>query len=428
MSGRRSGYGEAVITPTSAASVPPRGHAWFAGLRLRDAVECVDLTDPSPLDRGGMWVVVAEFDGPGRAWRFADVRRGPWPAAPDAAADAAGDDAADVARDVARDVAAWVGPPAAAWRSSMTRADYLSGVAAIRARIRAGEVYQVNLCRFLAAALPGPEGAADGDPDAEPDAAALAARLAAVHPAPFAGGIHVPEASGLPPAWVVSASPELFLRVVDGRISSGPIKGTATSAEGLSDKDVAENVMIADMVRNDLQRVCAPGTVEVSALLEVERHPGLVHLVTTVTGRLVRPGWAEVLAATFPPASVSGAPKHTALQAIADLEPVPRGPYCGAFGWVDADAGRAELAVAIRSFWWDAGDRMLRFGTGAGITWGSDAEAEWAETELKAERLVALASSGGASGIDRDGGHGSGSGDRWDRWDRMGSVDGGSGS
>lgn len=417
MFGHRSGYGEAVITPTSAASVPPRGHAWFAGLRLRDAVECVDLTDPSPLDRGGLWVVVAEFDGPGRAWRFADVRRGPWPAAPEAAVGAAaaglvpGLDAAP----------AWVGPPAGAWRSSMTRADYLSGVAAIRARIRAGDVYQVNLCRFLAAPLPGPAGA----PDAEPDAAALAAHLAAVHPAPFAGGIHVPAASGLPAAWVVSASPELFLRVADGRISSGPIKGTATSAAGLSDKDVAENVMIADMVRNDLQRVCAPGTVEVSALLEVERHPGLVHLVTTVTGRLVSSGWADVLAATFPPASVSGAPKHTALQAIADLEPVRRGPYCGAFGWVDADAGRAELAVAIRSFWWDAGDRLLRFGTGAGITWGSDAEAEWAETELKAQRLVALASSGGASGIGRDGADTSDSGDRWDR---MGSVDGGSGS
>jgi para-aminobenzoate synthetase component 1 len=80
---------------------------------------------------------------------------------------------------------------------------------------------------------------------------------------------------------------------------------------------------------------------------------------------------------------------------ISALEPVRRGPYCGAFGWVDADAGRAELAVAIRSFWWDAADRLIRFGTGAGITWGSDAGAEWAETELKPARLVGLASDGG---------------------------------
>src|SRR5690606_7147947 len=94
--------------------------------------------------------------------------------------------------------------------------------------------------------------------------------------------------------------------------------------------------------------------------------------------------------------SVSGAPKHTALAAIRDLEPTPRGPYCGAFGWVDGDAGRAELAVAIRTFWWTGEDGgTLRFGTGAGITWESDPEREWAETELKAARLVALASEDG---------------------------------
>jgi para-aminobenzoate synthetase component 1 len=102
-----------------------------------------------------------------------------------------------------------------------------------------------------------------------------------------------------------------------------------------------------------------------------------------------------VAAATFPPGSVSGAPKHTALQAIADLEPVARGPYCGAVGWVDGDAGRADLAVGIRTFWADRDDasrRWLRFGTGAGITWGSDPEGEWGETQVKSGRLVGLAS------------------------------------
>jgi para-aminobenzoate synthetase component 1 len=135
-----------------------------------------------------------------------------------------------------------------------------------------------------------------------------------------------------------------------------------------------------------------------------------VHLVSTVQGRLPpdvarSPDlWSRVLDATYPPGSVSGAPKSSALRVIAALEPVPRGPYCGVVGWIDADAGRAELAVGIRTFWWardrstgsqDAGDRTagtLRFGTGAGITWGSDPAAEWAETELKARRLVALAS------------------------------------
>ncbi len=106
--------------------------------------------------------------------------------------------------------------------------------------------------------------------------------------------------------------------------------------------------------------------------------------------------WSRVLEATFPPGSVSGAPKSSALRLIAELEPTARGPYCGAVGWVDGDAGRAELAVGIRTFWWEDGHDggVLRFGTGAGITWGSDPEREWDETELKADRLVGLASSG----------------------------------
>ncbi len=100
-----------------------------------------------------------------------------------------------------------------------------------------------------------------------------------------------------------------------------------------------------------------------------------------------------MLAASFPPGSVSGAPKVTALEAIRALEPVPRGPYCGALGYVDADRRRARLAVGIRSFWTAGG--MLCFGTGAGITWESDPRREWDETELKARRLLGLASQGG---------------------------------
>jgi para-aminobenzoate synthetase component 1 len=142
--------------------------------------------------------------------------------------------------------------------------------------------------------------------------------------------------------------------------------------------------------------------VEVLDLLAIERHPGLVHLVSRVRGRLsghvaASPDlWAQVFDATYPPASVSGAPKRAALSVIDRLEPVDRGPYCGVVGWIDSDAGRAELAVGIRTFWWvpstSGSSGMLRFGTGAGITWGSEARAEWAETELKAHRLVALAS------------------------------------
>jgi para-aminobenzoate synthetase component 1 len=174
-----------------------------------------------------------------------------------------------------------------------------------------------------------------------------------------------------------------------------PIKGTATSAEEMLPKDYAENVMIVDLMRNDISGVCEPGSVSVDELCALETHPGLVHLVSTVSGQLQDGvGWRDIFAGAYPPGSVSGAPKSSALAAIRDLEAVPRGPYCGAVGWVDADAGEADLAVGIRTFWAerdDAGRRWLRFGTGAGITWQSDAEGEWAETELKAARLIGLA-------------------------------------
>jgi len=347
----------------------------FAGRAARGVVEMVDLRrEPGRLADDGPWFVVVDFDGPerggrARAWRFAE-RAEP----------------ADLGRG-SGDAPGWRGPASSDWTSSMDRATYEAAVAHVRDEVHEGEVYQANVCRVLSAPLRGPGGA-------EPDAEALARRLARGNPAPYAGVLHVPAASGVDPVWVVSASPELYLRVADGTVTSGPIKGTATTADGLTAKDRAENVMITDLVRNDLQRVCEPGTVEVTDLLALEAHPGLVHLVSTVAGRLLPrlrdPArlWPALLDATFPPASVSGAPKSSALRIIADLEPGPRGPYCGAIGWVDGD--EAVLAVGIRTFWWV--DGVLRFGTGAGITWGSDPAREWEETELKAHRLVGLAS------------------------------------
>jgi para-aminobenzoate synthetase component 1 len=254
-------------------------------------------------------------------------------------------------------------------------------VSQIRDRIAAGQVYQVSLCRVMSHPL-----AEDAD------LAGLEILVAQGNPAPFGGRVHVPEA-GLD---LLSASPEAFLIRRAGRIESRPIKGTATTMSSMLAKDYSENVMIADLVRNDLSAVCRPGTVSVDALCAPQEHPGLTHLVTTVSGE-TRPGvvWADIMSATFPPGSVSGAPKSSALRVIGDLEPVPRGPYCGAIGWVDADAGEAELAVGIRTFWAErdaTGKRWLRFGTGAGITWGSDPAQEWAETELKTARLVGLAS------------------------------------
>ncbi len=196
---------------------------------------------------------------------------------------------------------------------------------------------------------------------------------------------------------VISLSPELFVTRHGDAVRSAPVKGTRPhTPEGRAEllasaKDRAENVMIVDLVRNDLGRVCEHGSVTVPGLCETEAHPGLVHLVSTVRGEL-RPGvgWPELLEATFPPGSVTGAPKLAALDVIAKLEPVERGPYCGAVGWVDADRGQGDLNVAIRTFWLEGGE--LHLGTGGGITWDSTPEGEWEETELKARRLLSVVS------------------------------------
>jgi len=277
--------------------------------------------------------------------------------------------------------APWRPVPRDAWTSSMTRAQYTNAVDQIRAAIAVGTVYQANICRVLAAPREGR------------DLRGLAVRLAAEHPAPHAGVVLLPDHG----VEVVSASPELFLEREGDLLASSPIKGTGRTAADLLEKDTAENIMIVDLVRNDLGRVASTGSVRVSSLLRHEEHPGLVHLVSTVEARLRRgAGWPEILEAAFPPGSITGAPKSSALRLIDEIEMAPRGPYCGAIGWVDADARRASLAVGIRTFWADP--HHLYFGTGAGITWGSDPIREWDETELKADRLLAVAANGEALG------------------------------
>ncbi|GAA4225009.1 para-aminobenzoate synthetase component 1 [Streptosporangium album] len=321
--------------------------------RLRDVT-----TDLAALDGEGWWAVVVDYEGKVTCARFDEVRPAPLP--------------------VPR--GPWRGPHPSSWRSSLDRAAYEDGVRRIRAYIERGEVYQANLCRVLTAPLPG-----------EADPLALAVRLAEGNPAPYAATVSLPGMS------VVSASPELYLAREGDVIESRPIKGTGVTERDLLEKDYAENVMIVDLVRNDLGRVAAVGSVSVPALCAVEEHPGLVHLVSTVRARLAPEfGWPDLFSATFPPGSVTGAPKSSALRIINELEPEPRGPYCGTVGWVDADRRRASLAVGIRTFWLSSGE--IRFGTGAGITWGSDPEREWRETELKASRLVALASTSGSAG------------------------------
>lgn len=359
------------------------GYAQFAGVRARRVIDHVDLaTGGETIARGGFWVVVATFEGRLDAWRMADVERH------DQVSLASGP-AQDGAHHEA-DAPGWAGPAAAAWESSLSRDGYMAGVNQMREYIREGGVYQVNLCRMLEAPL----AALEPGPDPYP----LAHRLEVGNPARFAASIVIPEGTW-PGAWVVSASPELYLEIDGHTVSSSPIKGTAAPGEHMLPKDHAENVMITDLVRNDLSHVALPGSVSVPEFLGLHELPGLVHLQSTVRATLreecawTPSMWPALLDGTFPPGSVSGAPKSSALRIIGEWEPVARGPYCGAVGWIDADARRARLAVGIRTFVWtpDRGG-ILKFGTGAGITWGSDAAAEWEETELKARRLIALAS------------------------------------
>ena len=250
----------------------------------------------------------------------------------------------------------------------------------IRAYLVAGDCYQVNLARRLIAPI-----LDDGD------ALALYAALGAVAPAPYGGLI---EADGVR---VVSGSPERFLaRAGAGhRLDTRPIKGTrrrtgdpardrALAADlARHPKDDAEHLMIVDLERNDLGRVAEVGSVAVDELGYVVELPGLYHKVSTVSCRLrADVGWAELLRATFPGGSITGAPKIRAMQIIDELEPARRGPYCGALGWL-GEGGAFALAIAIRIVTLAGGE--LRLHVGGGIVADSDPAAELAETEDKAQ-------------------------------------------
>ena len=274
-------------------------------------------------------------------------------------------------------------PLPAAFVSATPRARWMDQVRAVQARIAAGDIYQANLTRRLAAPF-------NGDPWP------AFRRLRTGDPALFAAYIDLgpSPATGAPRA-LLSASPEPFLAVDgDGNVSTDPIKGTrprGRTAEQdrallrelvASRKDQAENVMIVDVLRNDLGRVCEPGSVRVPRLLRPERTAAVQHLVTTVTGHL-RPEHDafDLLAASFPGGSITGAPKIRAMEIIEGLEPVRRGPYCGSLLWLGPD-GRLGSSIAIRTFVAD-GER-LTLHVGGGITHRSDPGEEWDETVAKA--------------------------------------------
>lgn len=274
-------------------------------------------------------------------------------------------------------------------RADLSQDQYQARVARVVEYIRAGDVFQANLAqRFTAVA---PIGLT---------AFTLYRRMRHLAPGPFSAFV----AGG--GCALAAVSPERFLSVDGpGHVESRPIKGTRPRhadplrdralAEELADsaKDRAENLMILDLMRNDLSRVCAVGSVRAPTRMGLESFSAVHHLVSVVTGTL-RPGLGAVdlLQAAFPPGSITGAPKIRAMEIIAELETAPRGPYCGAYGWI-GDDGAMDLAVAIRVAAWRDGQVAIH--AGGGITAESDPAAEYDETLVKAGPILrALAGEG----------------------------------
>lgn len=266
-----------------------------------------------------------------------------------------------------------------AWRPSVDRETYDRCLRAIRACIQAGDTYQVNYTYRLQAMV-------DIDPWR------LFVGIAGDGEAPFAGYVDTGE-------WVLcSASPELFLRIDGQQIESRPMKGTA--ARGLwaeddqaqrawlsvSAKDRAENVMIVDMVRNDLGRVARPGSVRVPSLFEIEQYPTVWQMTSTVRAR-TRESLGRILQATFPPASITGAPKRRTMEIIASLESTPRRLYTGTMGFL-VPGRQAQLNVAIRTVCLHRPTGCAEFGVGGGVVWDSTPAGEYAESRTKARVLT----------------------------------------
>jgi para-aminobenzoate synthetase component 1 len=263
--------------------------------------------------------------------------------------------------------------------SDFSREGYLRAVGRVIEYIRAGDIFQANLSQRLLA------------PQRMP-ALELYLRLRRCNPATFAGLV------GWDDWAVLSASPERFLRVADGLVETRPIKGTRRRRRGPeadlftgdelreSEKDQAENLMIVDLLRNDLSRVCQPGTLRVPQLCAVETYETVLQLVSVVQGRLrPGPGTGELLRAAFPGGSITGAPKVRAMEVIAELEPTARGPYCGSLLHWGFD-GTADSNILIRTFVCRQG--WVQCSVGGGIVAQSDPLAEYDETWHKAAGML----------------------------------------
>ncbi len=356
------------------------GVAGFLGYEFGDRLERLPAPRSDDLGLPDVWLgaydwVVAWDHEEGRAW----VLAGQWGRR--AARPTAEERIREIVRRLsgsgparASQAVAATSPPE--FRSGFTRDGYLRAVERVRELILAGDIFQANLSQRFEAPWPG-------------DSFDFYRRLTAVNPAPFAAYFR---GEGFA---VASASPERFLMVdPSGQVETRPIKGTRPRgdtpdadrrlAEELlaSEKDRAENVMIVDLLRNDLSKVCRPGTVEVPALCALRSHPTVHHLESIVTGRLeAGQTAADLLRAAFPGGSITGAPKVRAMEILRELEPVARGVYCGSIGWMSV-TGAMDTSIAIRTV--TLQDGRAYFHAGGGIVADSIPDLEYQETLDKA--------------------------------------------
>lgn len=356
------------------------GAVGYLGYELARSLENISVTGADDMQLPdmaiGFYDQVIAFDGrAGRAWLVARDAR-----APDAAA------RFERLREKVQAARAYdlPSPPKdfdiGAWSANFSRAEYERTVGHIVAYILDGDIFQANIAQRFAVALGGTF-----------DRFGFYQRLRDVNPAPYAAYLEMGEFA------IASSSPERFLKLSDGKLEACPIKGTRPRGKTrqqdhalarallASEKDLAENVMIVDLLRNDLSRVCADASIEVPSLCELESFASVHHLVSVITG-VVRPGLGAVdaLRAAFPGGSITGAPKIRAMQIIAQMERHVRGPYCGSIGYIGFD-GAMDMNIAIRTIALNA--RQAVFHAGGGIVADSEPAAEYAESLDKARAL-----------------------------------------
>jgi para-aminobenzoate synthetase component 1 len=268
------------------------------------------------------------------------------------------------------------------WHSNLSREAYEQAVESLRQNIFNGDVFQANIARQLTAERP---------ENCAPHAFYKALRNA--NPAPFSAFLDCGKVQ------IACSSPERFLKLEGNKVEARPIKGTiarndtnkaadakAQATLKASAKDIAENTMIVDLLRNDLSKVCKPFSVKVPSLCQLESFANLHHLVSVVTGELQEHKTAiDLLSSSFPGGSITGAPKIKAMEFIHQLESCPRGVYCGSIGWIGIN-GDMDLNIAIRTA--EFNQNSVKIGVGSGITWGSGAASEYQETQVKAARML----------------------------------------